>query len=114
MDQVGVDVQSVAISDTNMIVVIFANGIVETLAKDVTTYKKLYDEWLKDEPPFISDIYKVQMRDIILAAINNDADCIRDLDKFFTSENIDEVTAFIKYMRKRDLTPAKAQWTVQE
>jgi len=114
MDQAGVDIQSVAISDTNMIVVIFANGIVETLAKDVTTYKHMYEEWLKEEPPFISDIYKVQMRDIILAAINNDQDCINDLDKFFTTENIEQVKDFIIYMRKRDLTPAKAQWTVQQ
>ena len=114
MDQVGVDVQSVAISDTNMIVVVYVNGIVEALTKDVTTYKKLYEKWLKDEPPFISDIFKVQMRDIILASINNDQDCINELDRFFTAENIEQVTAFINYMRKRDLTHAKAQWTVQQ
>ena len=114
MEQVGIDISNILIDDTNTIVITYINNQVERLPKTVDTYKKLYAEWLETDPPFISDIFKVQMRDIILASINNDATCISDLETFFSNSNIEEVTRFIVYMRKRDTQPARTQWTFKE
>ena len=111
MEQVGIDISNIVIDDTNTIVITYLNNEVERLPKTVETYKKLYADWLENDPPFISDIFKVQMRDLILASINNDSSCIEDLENFFTNANIDEVTRFIVYMRKRDTQPARIQWS---
>lgn len=114
MDQKGIEIKSVVIDEqSNSVVITYENDVVETLPKTVDTYTALYKDWLVDEPPFISDIFKVQMRSIILASINNEPQCIEDLEQFFTNANIEEVKRFLVYMRKRDLKTDKLIWTKQ-
>lgn len=111
MENIGTELQSVQLSGEN-IVITYVNGAVETLPNNVETYKLFYNKWLLSNPPFISDLYKVQMRNITLASINNNQKCIADLTKYFQSPNEAVVQKFFTYMRKRDIIlPAKkAQW----
>jgi hypothetical protein len=114
MEQVGIEISNVVIDESNTIVISYINNETERLPKTVETYKRLYADWLEQDPPFISDIFKVQMRDIILASINNDSVCIEELDKFFSNSNIEEVKRFLVYMRDRDTAPARSLWTAKE
>jgi len=88
----------------------YSNGESEILPVSRETYVKMHDKWLVDQPPFISDLYKIQMRNIILATINNNERCIEDLNFFFRDNNNDEVKKFLVYMRNRDLTQEKQKW----
>lgn len=92
------------------ITVSYDNNLTETFTKGKATYDKMYKEWLKEQPPFISDIYKQTMNNIILSSIHNNNKCIADLNGFFVAENKEEVLKFIKYMRTRDLTQEKLKW----
>ena len=92
------------------ITVSYDNNLSETFTKGKETYDKMYKEWLKEQPPFISDIYKQTMNNIILSSIHNNQKCITDLNGFFVAENKEEVLKFIKYMRTRDLTQEKLKW----
>ena len=118
MEQLGpppVEIKDVSINDeTSMIVVTYENDNVEEIPKGPDGYIKMHKEWLVDEPPHISDIYKVQMRDIILVSINNDQGCLNNINSFFVNENKVAVVKFIKYMRTRDLSDAKKIWTVRQ
>ncbi len=112
MEQPGIDIRSIELHDSNIILT-YENDAVETLANDLTTYKIFYDAWLKDNPPFISDVHKSTMRNIILSSINNNEKCIAELKSFFQTPNEDHVKTFLSYMRKRDITlpEKKAIWT---
>jgi hypothetical protein len=92
------------------ITVSYDNNLTETFTIGKVAYDKMYKEWLKEQPPFISDIYKQVMNNIILSSIHNNQKCITDLNGFFVAENKEDVLKFIKYMRTRDLTQEKLKW----
>lgn len=94
----------------NTFTIIYDNELTETLVIGKETYDKMYKEWLKEQPPFISDVYKQNMNNIILTAIHKKKECIAELNGFFREENKEEVLNFIKYMRGRDLTQEKLRW----
>jgi hypothetical protein len=96
--------------EDNTMVIAYDNGLTETLVIGKETYEKMYKEWLVEQPPFISDIYKINMNNIILASIHNNQKCVSDLNGFFVADNKNEVIKFIKYMRGRDLTQEKLKW----
>ena len=109
MEQDNQNIVSVNVENDNMII-IYQNGITETLSIGLETYSKMHDKWLVTQPPFISDLYKIQMRNIILASINNNQKCILDLNSYFSAENEAEIMKFLNYMRQRDLTQEKSRW----
>ena len=87
------------------------------MPNNTATYTAFYNLWLKDNPPFISDLHKLVMRNIILAAINTDTKSIAELGTFFKEGNEAAVSKFLSYMRKRiEILPEKkAIWrTVAE
>ena len=96
--------------ENNLITIAYENGETEILPNTKETYVSMHKNWLVEQPPFISDIYKVQMRNIVLTAINNNEKCIQDLSAFFSPNNQEEVKNFLTYMRKRDLTVEKQKW----
>ena len=102
------DVVDVSLTDTD-INIVYQNGGNGILTKDKEGYKKMYDEWLLEQPMFISDIYKTQMRDLSFGSRNNQAS-VDNLNKFFSESNKTEVIKFLNYMRKRDITFEKNKW----
>ena len=94
----------------NTMIIYYDNNETESLILGIDTYKKMYREWLVEQPPFISDIYKQNMNNIILSSIHNNPDCVRALNNFFVDDNKEEVIKFINYMRCRDLTQEKLKW----
>lgn len=115
MEHAGVEIRSVQLADGNVIVT-YENDAVETLTNTKDTYTAIYNHWIKDNPPFISDSHKLEMRNITLAAINNNEKCLSDLSAYFQSPNEETVKKFFTYMRKRPeiLPEKKAIWTVVE
>lgn len=115
MEQQGIDLQSVELVDGN-IMIKYTNDATEVLPNNEETFKLFYDAWLKDNPPFISDIHKVAMRNIILASINNNSKSIEDLKAYFSSPNEEQAKKFLDYMRKRvvSLPEKKAIWKTVE
>jgi hypothetical protein len=109
MENIENSIVSINIVD-EQINILYDNDMTETLMINKDTYKKMRDNWLIDQPPFISDKYKKQMNNIILSVIQNKQSCISELKSFFTQENIVEVTNFFVYMRNRDLTEEKSKW----
>lgn len=102
------DVVDVSLTETD-INIVYQNGGNEIITKDKEGYKKMYDEWLLEQPMFISDIYKTQMRDLSFGSRNNQAS-VDNLNKFFSESNKTEVIKFLNYMRKRDITFEKNKW----
>lgn len=109
MDNINNTPVDVSFIDNDMIIT-YDNELTETLVVGKETYDKMYKEWLKEQPPFISDVYKQMMNNIILTSIHNNQKCVTELNSFFRVENKDEVINFIKYMRGRDLTQEKLKW----
>lgn len=87
----------------------YMNDMIEVIGKNREGYKKMYDGWLVEQPMFISDIYKIQMRDLFFASHGNMTN-INNLNMFFTEGNKPEVLKFLLYMRTRDLTFEKDKW----
>jgi hypothetical protein len=112
MENQDIDILSVEFNSENLIVN-YINDTTETLPINIDTYKAFYEKWLVPNPPFISDIFKIQMRNITLASINNNQKCIADLNRYFSSPNEEVVKNFLTYMRNRENTLPfkKAQWT---
>jgi len=108
MDYPEEDVVDVIFSDSE-IKIIYEKGGNEIITKDKDGYKKLFDAWLLEQPMFISDIYKTQMRDLSFGSRNNQAS-VNNLNNFLVESNKTEVIKFINYMRKRDLTFEKQKW----
>lgn len=102
------DVVDVSLTETD-INIVYQNGGNGIITKDKEGYKKMYDEWLLEQPMFISDIYKTQMRDLSFGSRNNQAS-VDNLNKFFSESNKTEVIKFLNYMRKRDITFEKNKW----
>jgi hypothetical protein len=100
----------VPVASPNKFTITYDNGLTETLVVGKETYDRMYIEWLKEQPPFISDVYKQNMNNIILTAIHKKQECIANLNGFFRESNKDEVLKFINYMRGRDLTQEKLRW----
>jgi len=97
---------------TTTIEIIYENDVIEIINKNKDGYKKLYDGWLLEKPMFISDIYKMQMRDLNFASRNNQ-ESLNNLNLFFDENNYNEALKFIEYMRKRkNLTFDKDKWTI--
>jgi len=111
MDNTGVEIQSVVL-DTD-IVINYVNGASESYPKNVDTYKLFHDKWLVPLPPFISDKFKVQMRNLTLSTINNNSKSIQELNAYFSPPNEQVVKNFFTYMRSRQaiIPPQKQQWT---
>jgi hypothetical protein len=102
------DVVDVSLTETD-INIVYQNGGNGLLTKDKEGYKKMYDEWLLEQPMFISDIFKTQMRDLSFGSRHNQTP-VDNLNKFFSESNKTEVIKFLNYMRKRDITFEKAKW----
>jgi hypothetical protein len=110
MEYITNEVVDISFNGDSELIITYDNNLTETLVKGKETYDKMYKEWLKEQPPFISDIYKQTMNNIILSAIHHNNKCITDLNGFFIADNKEEVLKFIKYMRTRDLTQEKLKW----
>lgn len=112
MENPGVEITSVDLSD-NQIKITYANDAIEILPTNHDTYQKFHETWLVPNPPFITDRFKIEMKDITLCTINHKQSCEDCLDKFFSPSNEAKVKDFLTYMRKRsDILPAeRAKWT---
>jgi len=95
---------------SDIIKIVYDNNEIEIVEKTKEGYKKLYDAWLKEQPMFISDIYKSQMRDLSFVS-RSDQSSLNNLNNFLSEENKVEALKFITYMRKRDLTFERSKWT---
>lgn len=113
MEQLGINLKSVILNGET-IVINYDNDTVETLNNNLDTYKVMHTTWLVPLPIFITDKFKIQMKNIILASTNTNQKAIDDLKKYFSSPNELEVVKFLTYMRKRAIVipPQKEQWTV--
>jgi hypothetical protein len=100
MENKDIPISTVEISDNNIIIT-YENSNIETLPINMETYKKMYEEWLKPLPPFISDKYKTIMRALILVSTTNNTSELSKLSNFFTSANIENVKLFLTYMKGR-------------
>jgi hypothetical protein len=85
------------------------NNTHQILQKNQQTYKQMYDEWLLEQPMFISDIFKNEMRNLSYSCGNNEKS-IQELNSFFSNGNQEKVLKFLNYMRSRDLTFEKKKW----
>lgn len=103
------EVVSVEFNDTSFILT-YDNNNTETVEKNKEGYRGLYDAWLKEQPMFISDIFKTQIRDLTFASRGNEIS-LNQLNNFLSDENKEQAVKFIVYMRKRDLTFERAKWT---
>lgn len=92
------------------VTITYDNNQVEIVNKTKEGYKILYEAWLKEQPMFISDIFKSQMHDLAFAA-RGYPDKLNNMNRYLTEENKEEALKFIVYMRKRDLTFERAKWT---
>jgi hypothetical protein len=110
MEEIDKEIKTLLLTPTT-IEITYENDIEEIVNKNAEGYKKLYDAWLLEQPMFISDIYKTQMRDLNFAARNNQTS-LNNLNIFLSEDNYTEALKFITYMRKRDLTYEKQKWTV--
>ena len=108
MEQPDIEIKDLEITDIDF-KIIYQNDAIEIIEKNKDGYKKLFDAWLIEQPMFISDIYKTQMRDLNFASRGNETS-INHLNIFIKEENKTEVIKFITYMRKRDLTFEKSKW----
>jgi hypothetical protein len=109
MEEKGKEIKEI-IFKTDIIEITYETDIIEIINKDCNGYKKLYELWLIEQPVFISDIYKIQMRDLYLASRNKELS-INELNNFLSEENRNEAIKFINYMRKRDLSEERKKWT---
>lgn len=109
MEEIEQDIKDLILTETT-IEITYMNDVKEVVNKNAAGYKKLHDAWLLEQPMFISDIYKTQMRDLNFAARNNQQS-LNSLNLFLSPENKDEALKFIIYMRKRDLTFERQKWT---
>jgi len=108
MEYVEEQIKDVVMTSDN-IEITYMNNMKEVIEKNKDGYKKMYDGWLVEQPMFISDIYKIQMRDLFFASRGN-ATNINNLNNFFNDSNKTEVIKFLSYMRSRDLTFERDKW----
>jgi hypothetical protein len=101
MENPGIEISSVDLSNGN-ITVTYANGAIETLPNNKQTHHAMHEHWIRPNPPFISDKFKVEMRNLSLSCINGDQKCCCASEDFFSPPNEANVMKFLTYMRKRD------------
>jgi len=89
----------------------YDNENMEIIPVNVESYVKMREEWLIQQPPFISDKYKLIMNNITMASIFKEQNAIDKLSLFFTEGNEENIKNFFTYMRNRDLTFEKSRWT---
>lgn len=113
MDNIGIEIESVEFPGED-IVVKYANGAVETLPNVCETYERIHQKWLIDCPPFISDKFKAEMRNIILCSIREDPECECGCKELFSSPNEEKAKKFLTYLRTREslIAAEKLKWTV--
>jgi|SaaInl85LU_5_DNA_1037374.scaffolds.fasta_scaffold17797_3 hypothetical protein len=97
MEHVGIDIQSVEISN-DVINITYVNNQTENFK---ISYKTMYESWIKNTPMFLTDKYKTTLRNISFAAIQSNQSCINQLDKFFQKGNEKNIQDFLVYMRNR-------------
>lgn len=112
MENPGIEISSVDLSN-EQIKITYENNAIEILPVNHDTFHLMYNTWIVPNPPFISDRYKIQMKDLSLCCIANKEDCKSNLHKFFVPSNEKNVKEFLTYMRKRaDILPAeRSKWT---
>ena len=71
MEQPDIEIKDLEITDIDF-KIIYQNDAIEIIEKNKDGYKKLFDAWLIEQPMFISDIYKTQMRDLNFASRGNE------------------------------------------
>ena len=86
MEYKDIDIKSVSFDDTN-IYITYSNDMNEIIIKNAESYLDLYDDWLLDNPMFICDKYKTQMRHLFFAGKNNDRESINSLNDFLSENN---------------------------
>jgi len=110
MEHINNTISTIQILNTD-IHVTYDNDEVEIIQNNLESYIKMRETWLIDQPPFISDKYKMNMNNIILASIQKKQSSINDLKTFFSEGNEEIMKNFFIYMRNRDLTFEKSKWT---
>jgi hypothetical protein len=115
MENIGVDIVDVTLGN-NQIVLKYANDATETLPVNDDTFTKFREVWIKPNPPFISDKFKSQMRDLIHTCVHHNDKCCNSLKAFFSPPNEVKVLEFFNYMRSRDtiLPDLRAKWKIVE
>jgi hypothetical protein len=88
----------------------YENDEKEIVEKTKEGYKKLYNAWLKENPMFISDKFKTQMRDLTYAS-NGNMTNLNEINGFLSEGNREKAIEFMTYMRTRDLTYERSKWT---
>ena len=109
MENLDKEISSISFTDES-IELIYDNNEKEIVNKNRDGYKSLYNAWLKENPMFISDIFKSQMRDLTLAS-NGNQKSLEDINNYLSESNHNKALEFITYMRKRDLTYERSKWT---
>lgn len=105
-------ISDVDITDVNIIIT-YDNNVMEKITKTYEGYGRMHSTWLANNPAFISDIFKKQMRDLSLCHLTENTACFIDLNKFFSNNNKETVINFFNYMRKRNLNPLdKTIWNI--
>jgi len=100
MDYPDSSIESIVLVE-NIMNITYTNGNVEVLPINCATYKMMYDKWILETPVFITDIYKVEMRNLSFATCQNKHSSINQLNQFFSSDNLANVKLFLTYMRNR-------------
>lgn len=104
MEEEGYDISHIDFDDKNNIIVYYITSKKEVLPNDITTYKNFYNKWLYNNEPCITDLYKSQMINIVLASTHNSMRAISYLQKYFSKSNEDDVKMFLTYMRNREFS----------
>ena len=112
MEEKGKEIKEI-IFTPETIEITYETDVKEIITKNNIGYTNLYNAWIKENPVFISDIYKMEMRDLYYSSRNNELS-ISVLNNFFREENKENAKKFINYMRKRDLTEEKKKWTKKQ
>jgi len=112
MENPGIEISSVDLSNGN-ITVTYANGATEVLPNSHETRHKMHETWIKPNPPFISDKFKIEMKNLALGCVNGNEKCCCAAEDFFSPPNEEKVKQFFTYMRQRDaiLPEQRAKWT---
>jgi len=110
MENIESEITSVDILNTD-IRVHYNNDEIEIIPINKESYIKMREEWLIEQPPFISDKYKINMNNIIMTCIMKKQSAINELNTFFSEGNENNIKNFFTYMRNRNLENEKSKWS---
>jgi hypothetical protein len=90
-------------ADNINIKITYKNDIIENLAINADTYKRMYKMWLESAPPRFNDSFIEIMSSIISLSIADgyNKDELDKLSAFFNNSNVEKVKIFLLYMRER-------------